>query len=162
MIRPAIPSDASDIVEIYNHFILHSHATFEVEPISIDEMTVRISKVQEQFQLPWIVLEMEDRIVGYAYATQWKARKAYAKTTETSIYLHKDHGGKGYGRKLYSHLLDQLKSLGYHAIIGGMSLPNDSSQMLHENLGFVKIGHFKDVGYKFDRWIDVGYWQLIL
>ncbi|MEO9869836.1 N-acetyltransferase family protein [Ekhidna sp.] len=162
MIRSAEPKDSSEIVEIYNHFILHTHATFELEPITANEMTLRIEKVQQEFLLPWIVLEIEGQVVGYAYATQWKARQAYSKTTETSVYLHKDQGGKGYGKMLYSHLLEQLKRLGFHAIIGGMSLPNAPSQVLHENLGFKKIAEFKEVGYKFDRWIDVGYWELIL
>ncbi|WP_436514639.1 N-acetyltransferase family protein [Ekhidna sp. To15] len=162
MIRSAKSQDASSVVEIYNHYIFHSHATFELEPISAKEMDIRIDKVQNEYKLPWVVLEVEGRVIGYAYATQWKEREAYSKTTETSVYLHKDHGGKGYGKKLYTHLLHELKSLGYRAIIGGMSLPNEPSQRLHEKLGFKKIGHFKDVGFKFERWIDVGYWELIL
>ena len=161
MIRSATSADAEGIIEIYNHFIIHSHATFELEPIDANEMILRIEKVQSDFSLPWIVLEEEGQIVGYAYATQWKAREAYARTTETSIYLHKDHGGKGYGKALYTHLLEELKEMGYHAIIGGMSLPNESSQALHEKLGFKKIAEFKEVGFKFGRWIDVGYWELI-
>lgn len=161
MIRSAQSKDAEGIVEIYNHYILHSHATFELDLVTSEEMIDRIKKVQEEFGLPWIVLEIENQIMGYAYATQWKARKAYAKTTETSIYLHKDQGGKGYGKDLYRELLDQLKAKGYHAIIGGMSLPNEASRLLHEKLGFRKIGVLKEVGYKFDRWIDVGYWELI-
>lgn len=162
MIRSAEPKDAIDIVDIYNHYILHSHATFELKPIEAKEMISRIHNVQEQFGLPWFVLEEGSKVVGYAYATQWKARPAYSKTTETSIYLHANSGGKGYGKKLYGQLINELKSLGYHAIIGGMSLPNESSRLLHEKLGFQKIAHFKEVGYKFDRWIDVGYWELIL
>ena len=162
MIRPAEAKDASDIVEIYNHYILHSHATFELKTIDAEEMATRIAKVQQTFDLPWIVLEIASKVIGYAYATQWKAREAYSKTTETSIYLSKDSGGKGYGSQLYAELIEQLKSLDFHAIIGGMSLPNESSQLLHEKLGFQKIAHFKEVGYKFDRWIDVGYWELIL
>ncbi|WP_420576478.1 GNAT family N-acetyltransferase [Ekhidna sp.] len=161
MIRPAKSEDAKDIVGIYNHYILHSHATFEIDPVSEEEMRNRIKKLQDEFNLPWLVLEEQNQIIGYAYATQWKARVAYSKTTETSIYLHKDQGGKGYGLPLYSELMNQLKALGYHAIIGGMSLPNETSRVLHEKLGFKKIGEFKEVGFKFDRWIDVGYWELV-
>lgn len=162
MIRQATSSDAKAIVDIYNHYIIHSHATFEIEPITQNEMQTRISKVQTEFNLPWLVLEDHNQIVGYAYATQWKARVAYAKTVESSIYLHKDQGGKGYGFPLYSKLMNQLKALGHHAIIGGMSLPNEASRALHEKLGFKKIGEFKEVGYKFDRWIDVGFWERLL
>ncbi len=161
MIRSATSGDAARIVDIYNHYIIHSHSTFEIDPIDVNEMISRIERVQNEFQLPWLVMEVDNEIVGYAYATQWKARKAYSKATETSIYLHKDQGGKGYGMPLYYELMNQLKKLGYHAIIGGMSLPNEASRALHEKLGFKKIGEFKEVGYKFDRWIDVGYWELI-
>lgn len=161
MIRQAKPDDAPSIVNIYNHYILHTHATFEISPIDSSEMVKRMEKVQHEFNLPWLVLEDQNQIVGYVYATQWKARVAYSKTTETSIYLHKDQGGKGYGLPLYSELMNQLKTLGYHAIIGGMSLPNEASRALHEKLGFKKIGEFKEVGFKFDRWIDVGYWELV-
>ncbi len=162
MIRTATFQDAPSIVEIYNHYVLNSHATFELEPISKEEMKGRIAKVQDEFELPWIVLEVDNHILGYAYATQWKARKAYSKTVETSIYLHENQGGKGYGKMLYSNLIDRLKAQGHHAVIGGMALPNEPSQRLHKILGFNKIGSFKEVGYKFDRWIDVEYWELIL
>ncbi|WP_421763643.1 GNAT family N-acetyltransferase [Ekhidna sp.] len=162
MIRFAKSEDAQSIVAIYNHYILHSHATFELTEIDTDEMISRIHKVQKEFNLPWLVMEIDKEIVGYAYATQWKARVAYSKTVETSIYLHKDQGGKGYGKPLYNELMSQLKLLGYHAIIGGMSLPNEASQALHEKIGFIKIAEFKEVGFKFNQWIDVGYWELIL
>lgn len=162
MIRPAHINDGSALATIYNHYILHSPATFEVATIDAAEMVQRMKKVTKDFQLPWLVMEEAGQIIGYAYATQWKARKAYAKTTETSIYIHKDHGGKGYGKHLYSALLDAVSNLGYHVAIGGMSIPNPSSQALHEQLGFSYVGVFKDVGFKFDRWIDVGYWQLVL
>lgn len=161
MIRSAAPKDVPAILEIYNHYILNSHATFEVESISAEELAGRIELIQSDLKLPWIVSEINGRIIGYAYATKWKARKAYAKTVETSIYLHKDEGGQGYGYPLYAALMDILKRMGYHAIIGGMSLPNEPSRALHEKLGFKKIGEFREVGYKFDRWIDVGYWQLV-
>ena len=162
MIRDAKPEDASLIVPIYNYYVLHSHATFETEPVSNKEMEHRIKKVQEEFELPWLVLEENETILGYAYATQWKPRKAYRHTTEISVYLSKDQNGKGYGKALYAELISQLKSKGYHAVIGGISLPNEPSIKLHESLGFHPVAHFKETGYKFDRWIDVGYWQLIL
>lgn len=160
MIRPASPSDTKAICEIYNHYILHSHATFETARIDEFEMNKRVQRVQKELNLPWNVLEVSGETVGYSYATQWKPRGAYSKTTETSVYLDKDQFGKGYGQQLYSHLLDQLKRGGYHAIIGGISLPNEGSIRLHEKLGFQKVGVLKEVGYKFDRWIDVGYWEL--
>ena len=162
MIRSAETKDYPRIASIYNHYILHTHSTFEKEAVTSSEMGNRIERVQSHFKLPWLVIEEDEQTVGYAYATQWKPRSAYAQTTETSIYLHQDHFGKGYGTQLYKELIDQLGQLNYHALIGGISLPNAASVKLHEALGFKGIGSFKEVGYKFDRWIDVGYWQLIL
>ena len=160
MIRPATPKDADWLAETYNHYILHSHSTFETRPIGVDEMQRRVAHVQKELNLPWNVLEVENKMVGYAYATQWKARAAYRQTTETSVYLHVEEFGKGYGTSLYHDLLRQLEGAGYHAIIGGISLPNEGSVALHEKLGFKYVGTFKHVGFKFDRWINVGYWQL--
>ncbi len=162
MIRSAITEDAKEIVEIYNHYILNDHCTFEIEPINQDEMNLRIEKVQQALNLPWIVLLIEDKILGYAYATQWKPREAYARTAEVSVYLKKNATGKGYGKLLYEELIMRLRALGLHALLAGISLPNDSSIRLHESLGFEKVGQLKAVGNKFDRWIDVGYWELIL
>ncbi len=162
MIRSATAQDYSQLATIYNHYIVNTHSTFEMNAVSPSEMGNRIERVQTHFNLPWLVIAEDEVPVGYAYATQWKPRSAYAKTTETSIYLHQDHFGKGYGTQLYTALISQLRQLGYHALIGGISLPNEPSIKLHEALGFKAIGSFKEVGYKFDRWIDVGYWQLIL
>lgn len=162
MIRQANSGDYTSVAFIYNHYILNSHATFEMTPIDEKEIGARIEKVQITFKLPWLVLEEEGEVVGYAYATQWKARQAYSRTTESSVYIHKDHFGKGFGKMLYAELLNQLKLLGYHSIIGGISLPNQASIKLHESLGFKKIGEFEEVGFKFNRWINVGYWELIL
>ena len=161
MIRDISRKDLSAIVNIYNHYIINSHSTFEVRKIDEAEMKLRVERDTEEYKLPWLVIEENEQVIGYAYATRWKGRTAYARTTETSVYLHKDSSGRGYGKKLYQALMERLKDDGYHAIIGGISLPNEASVVLHESLGFKKVGVFKEVGYKFDRWIDVGYWQLI-
>jgi len=162
MIRSAHSNDSPALAEIYNHYILNTHATFETTPIEAKDMAARIRLVQEKQQLPWYVLEPDNTIVGYAYATQWKPRRAYARTVETSVYLNHDEFGKGYGKQLYKALIEKLESDGYHALLGGIALPNETSIKLHEQLGFKKVAHFKQTGYKFDRWIDVGYWQLLL
>lgn len=162
MVRNATIEDVPEICDIYNYYILNSHATFETEPISTSEMQQRINRVAEEFALPWLVYESEKIIQGYAYATQWKARAAYAQTAETTVYLHRDHFGKGLGTKLYQALLDELKRLNYHSILGGIALPNDGSIALHEKMGYRKVGHLKEVGFKFDRWVDVAYWQILL
>jgi phosphinothricin acetyltransferase len=81
---------------------------------------------------------------------------------ESTIYLRPDLIGKGAGRILYEDLISKLRNLSLHTVIGGIALPNESSVALHERLGFLKVAHFKEVGWKFDQWIDVGYWELIL
>ena len=157
MIRDATTKDAKPILEIYSHYVLNTHSTFELVPPSLRSMEDKIN----QSKYPWFVLEQNEKVVGYAYATQWKPREAYSKTVEVSIYLHTDAHGKGLGTTLYQKLLQTLQSQGYHSILAGISLPNDSSIGLHEKLGFQKVGQLREVGYKFDLWVDVGYWELI-
>lgn len=160
MVRLAQHKDASEIAEIYNYYIMHTTVTFEKTPISDEEMAERISKTQVKY--PWFVFELEGRIKGYAYATDWKPRGAYRHSVESTVYLKHGESGYGYGTQLYSELLNQLKSMNVHAVMGGIALPNSSSIALHEKFGFKKVAHFKEVGFKFDQWVDVAYWQLIL
>ena len=157
MIRPATVDDAQAILAIYSHYVLNSHSTFEMTPPSLHSMEQKISSASH----PWLIYQ-EDGVLGYAYAIHWKTREAYQRTCETSIYLSHEVGGQGIGSQLYQALIDALKHEGYHAIIGGISLPNEASIRLHEKLGFEKIAQFKEVGYKFEKWIDVGYWELVL
>jgi phosphinothricin acetyltransferase len=112
--------------------------------------------------LPWLVLEQTSEIVGYAYATPWKARSAYRYSAESSVYLAPASTGKGFGKQLYQALLAELRGAGLHAINAGIALPNPASVALHEALGFQACAVFREVGYKFERWVDVGYWQLFL
>ena len=112
--------------------------------------------------LPWFVWEENGRVLGYAYAGKWKSRCAYRYSVESSIYLAKEATGRGLGTKLYVALIDALHTKGIHSIIGGIALPNPASIGISEKLGFQKIGHFKEVGWKFEQWIDVGYWEMIL
>ena len=162
MIRSAESTDAKAICEIYNHYVLKTHATFETAVVAEKEMQQRIQRVQQELRLPWLVLEDEKQVVGYAYATQWKPRGAYRRTVETTVYIHQSFQGKGYGKLLYLELIAALKAQEYHALLGGISLPNEGSIVLHEKVGFKKVGQLQQVGFKFDRWIDVGYWELIL
>jgi L-amino acid N-acyltransferase YncA len=161
MIRPANAADAGSLADIYNHYILQSSITFEEKPVSPSEIAERIAEVTA-IPLPWLVYEDEHAIVGYAYATKWKGRCAYRFSAETTVYLAPGSVGKGIGTKLYQALLTHLKNLGLHVAIGGIALPNVASVALHEKLGFRKVAQFPEVGFKFSRWIDVGYWQLTL
>lgn len=161
MIRPAALADAESVAAIYNHYILHSTVTFEEQVISAAEMSVRIAEVIST-SLPWLVLEQDGRAAGYAYAAKWKGRSAYRFSVESTIYLASDKVGRGLGTALYRALMVELKQKGFHAVIGGITLPNPASVALHEKMGMAKVAHFKEVGFKFGQWLDVGYWEGLL
>jgi phosphinothricin acetyltransferase len=160
-LRDATPDDAAAIAAIYNPYIAGTGVTFETEPVDAAEMARRIAETQA-LPLPWTVAEVEGRLAGYAYATRWRARHAYRFAVESTIYLAPDAAGRGIGRTLYADLVARLRAQGLHTAIGGIALPNDASIALHERLGFRKVAHFEQVGFKQGRWIDVGYWQLAL
>ena len=160
MIRSVYIEDAEAVCSIYNHYVRNTIITFEETPVSIDEMKDRIAETT--VSLPWVVWEDNEEIKGYAYASKWKTRSAYRFSVESSIYLQPDFIGKGAGKILYEALISELRNRSLHTVIGGIALPNESSVALHERLGFIKVAHFKDVGRKFEQWIDVGYWELLL
>ena len=160
MIRSARAEDASGIAGIYNHFVKETVVTFEETPVEAPRMAARISEVTRQF--PWLVWEEGGPVLGYAYATRWKERTAYRFCVETTIYLAPEAIGRGIGTGLYRGLIEELRGRGIHSAIGGIALPNPASIALHEKVGFVPIGTFKEVGWKLGRWVDVGYWELIL
>jgi len=107
-------------------------------------------------------LEIEGEIVAYAYVSPWNKRAGYRRSKETSVYVHKDHHGNGIGLQLMQALIDEIRNKPVHVLIAGIALPNEASIRLHEKLGYKKIGQFDQVGMKFEKLIDVGYWQLIL
>ena len=160
-IRDALLEDAPAIAEIYNYYVRETIITFEEAPVSPAEIKKRILTAQS-IALPWLIAELNDETVGYAYAGRWSERTAFRFSVELTVYVHPDHHRHGIGCHLYSRLLHALKAKGVHAALGGIALPNDASIGLHERLGFKKASHFKEVGFKFNQWIDVGYWQLIL
>ena len=161
MIRQATEADAEKITSIYNHYILNSTATFEEIPLTASEIIQRIEKVQN-LDLPWLVAEEDGCVIGYAYATRWNERCAYRDTVEASVYLSHNLTVKGWGTKLYEALFARLREKSLRVVIGGITLPNPASIALHEKMGMEKVAHFKNVGYKFGRRIDVGYWQIEL
>lgn len=160
-IVPAGSPHAPSIAAIYNHYITNTCITFELDPVTPAEMEKRIADVQG-IGLPWLVALEGEEVLGYAYATQWRARKAYRSSVETTIYMAAEHCGRGHGRTLYTALLGTLQALDVHAVIGGVALPNEGSVRLHEALAFKKVAHFEQVGHKLGRWVDVAYWQRLL
>lgn len=160
-IRDAITDDARAIAAIYNPYIANTTISFEEQPVTDAEMARRIAEVQGA-GLPWLVIEQDGAMLGYAYATKWRVRHAYRFSVESSVYLAPQAAGQGVGTRLYTALLERLRDAGCHLVIGGIALPNAASVALHEKLGYEKVAHFREVGFKFDRWLDVGYWQKAL
>jgi phosphinothricin acetyltransferase len=160
-LRDASTDDAAQIVSIYNHYVLNTVISMEYETVTPADMAQRIRDVQS-VGLPWLVLLDGERIVGYAYASRWRARFGYRYSVESSVYLAPEQQRRGLGGMLYRRLLERLREQGCHAVMGGIALPNPGSVALHEKLGFDQVAHFREVGRKFGRWVDVGYWQLTL
>jgi L-amino acid N-acyltransferase YncA len=159
-IRKATESDASAIAEIYNYYVLNTIITFEIDPVSPDDMRKRIEGKIVKYD--WIVGEANGKITGYAYYGPYRERAAYDQTVESTVYLAKEERGKGYGRQIYGRLIEMATERGYRQMIGVIALPNPESVKLHSQLGFVEAGILKKVGYKFGRYLDTGMWQKTL
>ena len=161
LIRPAGAADTEAFARIYNHYIRETVVTFEEQEVSHEDMAARVEQVTAA-SLPWLVVEHSGSVTGYAYAGPWHRRSAYRYSTESTIYLDHRHTRRGTGTRLCEALLAILRRQSSHVVIGGIALPNAASVALHERLGFVKVANFPEVGFKFGRWTDVGYWQASL
>jgi phosphinothricin acetyltransferase len=160
VIRRCSPADAAWIAEIYNHYVRETVVTFEELCVTDADMAQRIGDLTVCH--PWLVWEQDGSILGYAYASSWKARSAYRFAVESTVYLAPACTRQGIGSRLYEALIADLRSRGVHCVVGGIALPNPASIALHEKFGFRKIGQFDEVGWKFGAWVDVGYWELLL
>jgi L-amino acid N-acyltransferase YncA len=160
IIRAVVKEDSQRICEIYNYYVQNTRISFEEDPVSQEEMKKRIAGITPSY--PFIVSELDGEILGYAYANRWKERSAYRFTAEVTVYVDQDHLGKGIGDRLLKELMICVKRSKIHVLMAVIALPNEKSIQLHEKYGFKKVAHFTEVGYKHNRWIDVGYWELIL
>ena len=160
-IRLATPTDGGPIAHIYNHYVAHSIVTFDEDPVTESEMARRLDEAQRD-GWPWLVAAEGESVVGYAYGAAWRPRPGYRFSAEVTVYLAPDRGGEGIGSRLYRELIPRLQGRGVHSLMAGIALPNDASVALHKKCGFKKVAHFEQAGVKFDRWIDVGYWQRLL
>ena len=158
-IRPVELTDAAQIAEIYDYYILNTHHTFETEPLSAEEMRERIGEISGKY--PYLVAEEAGAIQGYVYAAPFRMRQAYAHSVEASIYVRHESKEKGVGSKLYEKFLAEFAETNIHAIMAGIALPNDASVRFHQKIGFEKVAHFKEIGYKLGRWVDVGFWEML-
>jgi L-amino acid N-acyltransferase YncA len=161
LIRPAVRDDLSDIAAIYNHEIVNSTATFDLEPPTFGYWEARLASPHPGDHLLVAVDEDED-VVGYAYSWSYRPRPAYNLTRETSIYLDPSVRGRGIGGLLYPALLDAMTQSGVHTAVALVALPNPGSVALHKTCGFEHVGTMREVGFKFDQWVDVEWYQKML
>lgn len=154
-LREARLEDAEALAEIYNYFVLNSIVTFDLEPKSVESFRERLQGAS----LPWLVCTSVERVVAYSCASPWKSRCAYDRTVESTLYVRPEFARRGIGMRLYRELLARLESAGLHTVLGGISVPNEASVAMHVKLGFERVGCMREVGWKFERWIDVEYWQ---
>ncbi len=154
IVRASTEADVARCAEIYSHHVLHGTASFEIDPPDLAEMKKRRAAVLE-LGLPHLVAERDSRVMGYAYASNWRPRPAYKFSVEDSIYIDKDAVGQGVGRALLPVLIEQCTALGKKqmvAVIGDSA--STPSIRLHASCGFRKVGTLENIGFKFGRWLD--------
>ncbi|HEV3216346.1 MAG TPA: arsinothricin resistance N-acetyltransferase ArsN1 family B [Vicinamibacterales bacterium] len=159
-IRLATENDAGAVAAIYAPFCGVSVVSFEVAAPSDSDMAGRIRAVSEKW--PWLVLDDDGAIAGYAYASRHRDRAAYQWTVDTAVYVGEGYRGRGVGRSLYTALFELLRSQGYFKACAGIALPNPASVALHEAVGFTLVGVYRGIGYKLGAWRDVAWYELAL
>ena len=157
-IRLAKKRDTKSILEIYKPYITDAPVSFEETVPSEIEFRKRIQKVITEY--PWLVCEINNSVVGYAYASNHRDRSCYRWTKEVSVYIHKEYSNRGIAKGLYTSLIEILKIQGVINVLAGITLPNEKSVLFHESLGFKKVGVYTSIGFKFGKWHDSGWWQL--
>ncbi|NII09347.1 GNAT family N-acetyltransferase [Oleiagrimonas sp. C23AA] len=157
MIRIARDGDAAAIAAIYAPTVTDSVITFETQVPDAEAMRQRVADRLAHY--PWLVLEDQGRVLGYAYASRFRDRAAYDWICETSVYVHPDARRRGVARRLYTALLDTLAMQGITQALSVITLPGQVSIALHERFGFVHTGTWYKAGYKLGQWHDVGVWQ---
>ena len=159
-IRPAKHTDTPALLDIYAPYVLNSSITFEYTVPTVSEFSERVQLIQAQF--PFLVADIDGRVLGYAYASRHRDRMAYQWSVETSVYVHPDGQRQGIARQLYRTLFGLLRRQGYYNAYAGITLPNPNSEAFHRTMGFELIGTFPGVGYKLDAWHDVAWFRLSL
>ena len=160
IIRPTEAPDFPHVARLTNVYIRTSAIHFGDRDQSPEELRALWRDARATH--PWYTAEVDGRFAGYAKSGAWRERAAYRRTAETAIYVEESARRTGVGRALYAALIDDLRARGFHTIVAGVTLPNEASVRFHESLGFRYVATFSEVGRKFDRWHDVGFWQLML
>ena len=166
-IRDAKVADAERLLEIYDYYVRHTAISFEYDTPSLDEFTARMEKIMRRY--PYLVIEKDSRIEGYAYAGAFKDRAAYDRSCEMTIYIDHRSRKEGLGRRLYEALEEKLKAMGMLNLYACIGYPETDDEYLtknsaefHEHLGYTKVGEFHRCGYKFDRWYNMIWMEKII
>jgi phosphinothricin acetyltransferase len=159
-IRFAEPEDAAAIVAVYGPYCDGTVISFETAAPTAEQMRERIERITKQF--PWLVCEINGEVAGYVHACPHRERAAYRWAVDVAVYVAPHHHRRGIGQALYSVLFQILRAQGYFKAYAGVTLPNPGSVGLHEAVGFKPLAVYPGVGYKFGKWLDVGWWELDL
>ncbi len=160
MIREMVPSDVPEITKLYNHYIVNGTETFETRVLTEEQMLSRAMWIA--LDNPFYVAPRDRTIAGFCYAHTWKERAAYSGTAETTVYVSPDYLRQGLGTSLMRRLIPDCRQRGYRALVACITADNEASIRLHEKLGFVRVSHFRQVGFKDGRWLDVVDYELLL
>jgi L-amino acid N-acyltransferase YncA len=159
-LRPATEADLVAINDIYNHYVLHSTCTYQEE---LETLEGRRQWFQHHGKdHPVIVAVADGKVVGWGSLSAYHVRSAYRRTVENSVYVHHEQHRRGIGSLLLRELIQRARQLGHHAIIAGIDAEQTASVAIHTKFGFKKVGHLEQIGYKFNRWLDVIYMELLL
>lgn len=159
LIRPGLAGDLSALNDLYNHYVVNSHATFDLEPITPEARQEWFSHYSDPGPHRLLVAVEGDQLLGYTTSSRFRPKRAYATSVETSIYLSPGATGRGVGRALYEALFAALEDEDLHRAYGGIALPSPASVALHERLGFTRVAHFTEQGRKFGRYWDVAWYE---
>ena len=162
IIRPATPDDLPGVLEIYNEAVLNTTATYDYEPRTLEHRRTWFEDHAKMNYPVFVAVDPGGRVVGWSSLNRYHDRMGYRFTTENSVYVAADQRGKGIGKLLMPPLIDGAKERGLRAILAVIDAENPASIRLHASFGFERVGHFKQVGFKFGRWLDVVYMELLL
>lgn len=154
-VRPAVDADVPALLDIYNHYVRASTATFDLVEHTLEQRREWFSHYALTGRHRMMVADADGQVVGYATSSVFRPRGAYDRSVESSVYVRDGWAGQGIGSRLYRALFDALADEDIHRVYAGITTPNDASIALHERFGFRQVGHFHEVGRKFDRWWDV-------
>jgi len=160
IIRKATVEDLGAINDIYNYYVSHSTCTWQVEPETAEERAKWFAEHDERH--PVTVAEADGEVIGWGALSRFRGREAYRNTVEDSVYVRHDKHRRGIGRAIVADLIARARAIGHHTIIASISADQKPSIALHEAMGFVEVAHMREVGTKFDNWMDLVYLQLML